>query len=180
MFSQGCALVASMLLYHAIETPEVSPPFKCAMFICGGVQLPILEYLGVDVTPEAWEWDERSKKGLQEKAGNEAIMSRGADRWITGPHANAFDPKAEIEAEDVFGLDFTRMPKGLKIGIPTVHVFGSMDLRFPASTQLAWFCDERVRRMYDHGGGHDVPRRKDVSEELAGLVEWVAVMGERV
>lgn len=168
-----------MLLCHAAEAPEVPPPFKCAIFICGGVQLAILEDLGVDVTPEAREWDERSKKGLQEMAGTEAIVSRGADRWTTGPHVNAFDPNAEIKAGNVFGLDFTRMPKGLKIRIPTVHVFGSMDPRFPASTQLAWFCDERVRRMFDHGGGHDVPRRKDVSEGIAGLVEWAAVMGKK-
>lgn len=139
--------------------------------------MDMLEDLGVDVTPEARDCDERSRKGLQEMAGTEAIVSRGADRWGTGPHFNAFDRNAEIKAENVFGLDFTRMPKELKIRIPTVHIVGCMDPRFPASTQLAWFCDERVRRMFDHGGGHDVPRRKDVSEAIAGLVEWAAVMG---
>ena len=137
----------------------------------------MLEDLGVAVTQEAREWDKRSILGLQEKAGNEAIIARGAARWNTGPFANGFDAKKEVEAKDVFGLDFTSEPlKALKIRIPTVHVFGSADPRFPASTQLAWLCEERERRMFDHGGGHDVPRKKDVSEAIAGLVEWVSVM----
>ncbi|KAL2048880.1 hypothetical protein ABVK25_010832 [Lepraria finkii] len=38
-FSQGCAVVSSLILHHNNEHPEQPLPFKAAVFICGGVPL---------------------------------------------------------------------------------------------------------------------------------------------
>lgn len=172
-FSQGCSLASSFLLYN--QSTGSPPLFKAAVFICGGVPLDVLSSLGVDVTDEAREIDEASKVALREQASSEAILRDGYDRW-TGN----FDPLDENgEPRVVFGIDIARVPKELKIPIPTVHVFGRQDPRFPAGVTLAQFCDETVRRTFDHGGGHEIPRKRDVSETLAELVEWSGLMAEK-
>ena len=84
------------------------------------------------------------------------------------------DPTESPPLSDVYGLDFNSFPENLKIKIPTVHVYGAKDPKYVASVQLVHFCEENRRRTFDHGGGHDVPRRTGVSERIAELVEWAA------
>ncbi|MCJ1226264.1 hypothetical protein MMC12_002914 [Toensbergia leucococca] len=178
MFSQGCALIASFILYHQAETPHLPLPFKVAIFICGGVPLPVLEDLGLPISPEAREWDSKSSKDLQKIAASVATMQPGVDRWFRKDD-EAFDLDTPINHSNVYGLDFTQFPSDIRINIPTVHIYGSKDPRYPASIQLAQFCKPSVRRMYDHEGGHDVPRTTDVSENIAELVNWSAMMADR-
>jgi len=175
-FSQGCALTSSFLLYHQAHYPDRPPPFKVAIFICGGVPLTVVEDLGVDVSEEAREWEESSKLILQAKASSEAILRYGTNRWGEG-----FDPFVhdKRDKENVFGFDFSRVPTELLIQIPTVHVYGNRDPRFPASVTLAHFCEKSVRRTFDHGGGHDIPKRRDVRETMKELVEWCGMMADR-
>ncbi|KAL8936840.1 MAG: hypothetical protein Q9216_004725, partial [Gyalolechia sp. 2 TL-2023] len=181
-FSQGCSLIASFCLYHAAETPEQPLPFKVAVFICGGIPLQVLEDVGIDVSKEAWAMNEKSALALAEQASSDAILKSGLNRWVNaeGVIANNNDgegapPSPLVDPTNVFGLDFTKMPKHLRITVPTVHVYGNMDPRCPASLQLAQFSDPTWRKTYDHGGGHDVPRKTDVSESIAQLVEWSAL-----
>ncbi|KAI9793267.1 MAG: hypothetical protein M1816_000688 [Peltula sp. TS41687] len=175
MFSQGCSLISSYLLYHQLETPHLPLPFRVAVFICGGLSLPILEDLGIYVSQEAWDWDARSAVELQVKAASVATMRPGVERWISRDQM-AWDPDAPVDESDVFGLDVSGVPSDVRIRIPTVHVFGSKDPRFPAAIQLAHLCDASRRRMFDHQGGHDIPRKKDVSRKIAELIEWSASM----
>lgn len=179
-FSQGCSLAASLLLYNQTLYPDSPPLFKAAIFICGGVPLDVLASLGVDVTDEARDLDQSSKVALQQQASSEAILRDGYDRWTAG-----FDPfsvhaeQGSGERKMVFGIDVARIPREMKIAVPTVHVYGAKDPRFPASVTLAQFCDRAVRRTFDHGGGHEIPRKREVSESIAELVEWCAMMAER-
>ena len=179
-FSQGCAVAGSLLLYNQSLYPNAPPLFKAAVFICGGVPLDVLAALGVDVTDEARELDQSSKIALQQRASSAAILRDGYDRWGAG-----FDPFSAkpVEGSDekkmVFGIDVARIPRQMKIPIPTVHVYGAKDPRFPASVTLAQFCDEAVRRTFDHAGGHEIPRKRDISETVAELVEWCTLMAER-
>lgn len=179
-FSQGCSMAGSLLLYNQSLSPGAPPLFKAAIFICGGVPLDALASLGVDVTDEARELDQSSKIALQQRASSEAILRDGYDRWGAG-----FDPFSANMGTDsdekkmVFGIDVARIPKEMKIPIPTAHVYGAKDPRFPASVTLAQFCDGAVRRTFDHGGGHEIPRTRDVSETIAELVEWCSLMAER-
>ncbi|KAL8715723.1 MAG: hypothetical protein Q9220_000390 [cf. Caloplaca sp. 1 TL-2023] len=179
-FSQGCSLIASYVLYRQQTHPGRELPFKCAVFICGGVPLQVLEDLGVEVTEAAWEMNKSSAVQLMEQASGDAILKRGAQRWrnVNYKSNEGFTGETPVDdASDVFGLDFTRgVLGGLRIKIPTVHVYGSKDPRCPASLQLAELCEKRWRRVFDHGGGHDVPRKTEVSEGIAQLVEWTQVV----
>lgn len=175
-FSQGCSLASSLLLYNQTTHPSAPPLFKAAMFICGGVPLDLLASLGAPVSQEAHDWDETSKQQLQDRASSAAILRDGRERWGEG-----FDPfSADAGAGGmVFGIDVARIPPAMKIGIPTVHAYGAKDPRFPASVTLAQFCEQGVRRTFDHGGGHEIPRKKEVSVTMAELVEWCALMAQR-
>ncbi|KAI4144716.1 MAG: hypothetical protein L6R39_004066 [Caloplaca ligustica] len=173
-FSQGCSLIASFCLYHQAETPNEPLPFKVAIFICGGVPLQVLEDLGIDVSQEAWDMNNKSAKALAEQASTDSILKSGLSRWV---NAEGVIPRSDaaLDETNLFGLDFTKMPKHLRIKVPTVHIYGNKDPRCPASLQLAQFADPALRKSYDHGGGHDVPRKTDVSESIAKLVEWSAL-----
>ncbi|SLM39591.1 Serine hydrolase FSH [Lasallia pustulata] len=174
-FSQGTGLIGSFLLYHMKERPEAPLPFKCAVFFCGGVGLNVVEDLGVKVSAAARELDDRCRDALFEKAESVRTARVGDDYWAQGL---VFDPEEAVRREDVYGLDFTRVPTRLMVRIPTVHVWGNKDPRYPASVQLSWFCEPSLRRTFDHGSGHDIPRTKECSERVAELLEWVGMMCE--
>jgi len=177
-FSQGCALISSYMLYHAREQPTQPLPFSAAIFICGGVPLPVLEDLDVDVPQRAKAINDLTSKMMKEKAS--ALVELAANLDLIQPGIGLWDnvdgllhnPKRMPDEKDVFGLDFTAMAAEVKIKIPTAHVFGAKDPRWPASVQLAFLCNNR--RMYDHGGGHDIPRTTEGSMAIAGLGEGVA------
>ncbi|MCJ1408367.1 hypothetical protein MMC19_002442 [Ptychographa xylographoides] len=173
-FSQGGSLASSLLLYHAMVTPHLPPPFKVAVFICSGIPLVALEDLGIPVPQKARDLDESSRQALFAQADTEAILARGADRWI-GLEAPGYDATAPVKETDVSGLDFTKFSNEFRIKIPTVHIYGARDPRRPASLQLAQFCIKENRRVFDHGDGHEIPRRRDVSAKIAELIEWTVV-----
>jgi hypothetical protein len=168
-------MTSSLLLYHQAETPHLPPPFRVAIFICCGMPLACVEDVGIYVSPEARDWDESSKRQLMEKASSDSILRLGAKRWGEG-----FDPSKPHDISNVFGMNFAMMPDDLVIRMPTVHIFGAQDPRYPASVTLAHFCDPLTVKVYDHGGGHDIPRKMEVSKKIAELVEWSAMMASQV
>ncbi|KFX98940.1 hypothetical protein O988_04120 [Pseudogymnoascus sp. VKM F-3808] len=178
-FSQGCSLISTFLLYHAKETPNEPLPFKAAIFICGGVPLPALEDLGLPVSKKAWEIHEISIKQLTSKTAKYAQLADAPDKIQTGLGLWDYD-KEELshdhdkfpDASDVYGLDFTAFSKDIRIKIPTVNIYGAKDPRYPAGMQLSHFCDNT--RRYDHGGGHEIPRKTTTSNDIAELVRWCA------
>lgn len=177
-FSQGCALIGSYLLYHARATRWGPVPFKAAVFICGGLPLPALADLDVEVSQRAERLNQMTSDLLRQRtgslaamAGNPELIQHGVGMWDNVADL-LHDPEEIPDEGDVFGLDYTTMPTDLRIRIPTVHISGGKDPRWPASWQLAYFCDKR--KMYDHGGGHEIPRTTVVSNKIAGLVEELA------
>lgn len=174
-------MASSLLLYNQSLYPNSAPLFKAAIFICGGVPLDVLASLGVEVTSEARELDRSSRVALQQQASTEAILRDGYNRWGSGPNDfSAYQAEEFGKREMVFGIDVTRIPRQMKIQIPTVHVYGAKDPRFPASVTMAQFCDEAVRRTFDHGGGHEVPRKRDVSKAIAEMVEWCVSLAREI
>ncbi|KAL1841852.1 hypothetical protein VTJ49DRAFT_6529 [Mycothermus thermophilus] len=183
-FSQGCSLIASHVVYHSLQSKqeEQKPlPFKAAIFICGGVPLQVLSDVGVEVPQRAKDISALTGKmlrnrtaALAEMAANPELIEqeRGVGLWDSGdaPAGLVHDPSKMPDERDVFGLDLSHeaLPEGVRIEIPTAHVYGAKDPRWPASMQLAYLCKER--RMYDHGGGHEIPRTTEVAERMAELV----------
>lgn len=124
LFSQGCSVIGSFLLYHQAARPAAPPPFKVAIFICGGIPLQVLEDLGVEVSKAAYELDQRSKELLETKNEDSAVLQMGRHRWGEPPIARELldldaAGAAMLDPRNVFGLDVTGIPPELKIKIPT-------------------------------------------------------------
>ena len=177
-FSQGGSLASTLLLQLAIS--NLPAPFKVGIFICGGMPLKVLDDLGLPVSQTARDWDDNSRQALFAQADSKAILESGRERWtgVTIGAAESYNLIDEIDETDVFGLDFSNFPERYRIRIPTVHIYGARDPRYPASVQLAHFCEEDKRRTYDHGSGHEIPRNAEVSKAIASLVEWSAKMAQ--
>lgn len=184
-FSQGCALISSFIVYHNNETPDEPLPFRGAIFISGGIPLQMLADLGMFIPKKAWAINDATGKQLQEIAGSagaeiKALMAAGRNSKHKGLwdktellQHDIRDQNFTTDPSDVFGLDITRFPEGIKISIPTVHVYGIKDPRYPASVQLAHFSSAERRQVFDHGGGHEIPRTTVVSEKIASLIKWL-------
>ncbi|KAJ5682199.1 hypothetical protein N7462_005364 [Penicillium macrosclerotiorum] len=65
------------------------------------------------------------------------------------------------------------------INIPTCHVVGAADPFIDASMALYNMCDPDTADLFDHGGGHVVPRGKRAVDDLAvivrGIIESITV-----
>ncbi|KAJ5780720.1 Serine hydrolase FSH [Penicillium paradoxum] len=165
MFSQGCVLGSSILLFHQEETPHLPLPFKAAIFICGGASLNVLEEMGFHVSAEARERDLASRSALALQAGSNALLTQGADRWTGLKSLSGGLSEAEIRNE---------ITSPFRINVPTVHIYGSKDPRWAAGVHLSGICEPEKRRTYDHGGGHEIPRTAVVSNSIAELFQWAA------
>jgi hypothetical protein len=174
------------LLYHAVEKALEPLPFKSAIFICGGLPFSVLEDLGLPISQRAHEINDQTSIDLRVKANSvmEFASAVGTRQWQKGvglwdaTESLVHDATVLPDPSDVYGMDFREFPQGLRIGIPTVHILGSKDPRWPAGMQLAYFCDEGRRKIWDHGSGHDIPRTTTVSKEIAGLVRWAEAAGK--
>lgn len=59
---------------------------------------------------------------------------------------------------------------GEVIQIPTVHIVGSNDSVVEESLGVSRICDRRSRVVWDHKGGHEVPRRTSIVAEMASCI----------
>ncbi|KAJ5457043.1 hypothetical protein N7530_012317 [Penicillium desertorum] len=162
------------------ERPTEPLPFKAVVFICGGPVFSVLEDMGMTISDEVHEWDRRTKLALRERASKEAILKWGKDRWTT-PGGNGdtdlhLDPSAPIDPSNVFGLDTVQMPQKLRIKIPTIHVYGRVDPRLPASLQLLYLSESTKRLACQHEGRHNIPRSSAAAERIARLIDECAQM----
>lgn len=169
MFSQGCVLGSSALLFHQEETPHLPLPFKTAIFVCGGASLTVLEELGFHVSAEARERELASRSALASQAGSSAVLARGSSRWtgIDAIHGGLSEEELRKEITSPY-----------RISIPTVHIYGSKDPRYATGVHLSGICEPGNRRTYDHGGGHEIPRTEAVSTSIAELVQWALAQEE--
>lgn len=60
--------------------------------------------------------------------------------------------------------------EGEMITIPTCHVVGAADPFLDASMALYNVCDPDTAELFDHGGGHVIPRGKQTVDDLADVV----------
>ncbi|CAG8274320.1 unnamed protein product [Penicillium nalgiovense] len=163
MFSQGCVLGSSALLFHQEETPHLPPPFKAAIFVCGGASLGVLEEMGFPVSAEARERARASRSALAQQATSSALLAQGANRWTGLETLDSGLSEDELRKE---------ITSPYRINVPTVHIYGSKDPRWAAGVHLSGICEPSKRRTYDHGGGHEIPRTAAVSNSIAELFQW--------
>ncbi|KAL3460799.1 serine hydrolase FSH [Aspergillus heterothallicus] len=201
-FSQGAALAASMLLMHEVNQAQltaldrvvsnsssdssdsinqIAPPFKSAIFICGGAPIPVLEYIGFHIPYATKARDLASRAALASMADSASILTMGSSRW-TGfaPSVSTSFSTSPFDTHNLpSGFTFNKeeelrreMCGPVQIGIPTVHIYGERDPRYVAGIQLSEVCVKARRKVYNHGGGHEIPRFEAVSGAIADLVRW--------
>ncbi|GAP82782.2 putative serine hydrolase [Rosellinia necatrix] len=158
-FCEGAALVSSYLLYHQWYRHEQDLPFRFATFISGSISLAVLRDLGVLVP------------GAAERVVEETELRRQGDLGPLPSHVS-LARRAVFNSDDCFGLNLNQVPLELKIKIPTVHVWGANDPSFPTSIHVTGLCDPYIRKIYTHGGGHEVPQGTEATQELGKLVLW--------
>ncbi|KAL4964855.1 putative EF-hand calcium-binding domain protein [Aspergillus stella-maris] len=105
--------------------------------------------------------------------GPSPSLSLGID--LDGTISSAIPPAPSLTSES----DIRREMVGpIKISIPTVHIYGERDPRYVAGIQLSEVCERGKRKVYNHGGGHEIPRFEAVSGALADLVRWAVRAAE--
>ncbi|KAL4806218.1 serine hydrolase FSH [Aspergillus unguis] len=189
-FSQGTALAAGILLEHEYQKQQQQqqqsldmstvpdPPFKSAIFICGGAPLSFLEDIGYTIPRVTKERDRLSRKELAWAASSERILAAGPERWTTAMPYTSAPPLSyqPLQFQTTFDLNEIRaeISGPVKISVPTVHIYGERDPRYIAGLQLAEVCEHKggKRKVYNHGGGHEIPRFEAVSGAVADLVRW--------
>ncbi|PYH41261.1 putative EF-hand calcium-binding domain protein [Aspergillus saccharolyticus JOP 1030-1] len=170
-FSQGAAVACAYALLHLAQHPPAPLPFHAAIFICAGAPLAIMQQVGYEIAPQVWEQDRVSRQALAAQADAAAILLKGSQRWSAGVGV------AVEEEEQAIRKAIVPPAQKVKIGVPTVHVYGNRDPRFAAGIQLSQACEEGSRKMFDHGGGHEIPRTERVTSGIAGLVRWALKEG---
>jgi hypothetical protein len=157
--------------------------------------LPKLDNLGLEITERAKKISEQTSRQLWAVSDSvEAKIAALTDAvkngspvkreglWGGNPNSSSLNGNAEpkdrwklpeLDPKDVYGLDLSDLPQHLQISIPSVHIFGFKDPRYPSGVQLAMFSSQDKRLTYDHEGGHEIPRDSRTSRDLASAVEWV-------
>lgn len=61
------------------------------------------------------------------------------------------------------------------ISIPTCHIVGAADPFLDAAMALYNICDPDSADLFDHGGGHVIPRGKDTISDITHVVRDMIV-----
>ncbi|MCJ1263261.1 hypothetical protein MMC22_003131 [Lobaria immixta] len=123
-YSHGAVFAATYMIQQAQLHPMSPPPFKCAIFLSGGIPA---DHLGL----------ERDELRL-------------------------LDPK-----------------DGKPLKLPTAHIWGANDELYPGTSAiLSDLCDEKMRWVFVHEEGHDVPsaRAKDAILGAARVIRRMVDM----
>ncbi|KAI1186490.1 serine hydrolase FSH [Nemania serpens] len=185
-FSQSAAIVVTLVLDNNFRPPEDKKPlpFKSIVFMNASLEYSVFEDHGLPITQEAQDFKLASEKILYAKANDlqnlaniMTLRSRGtADMW-KDTSALLHDASVLPPVKDCFGLDFTAFPPAAFItDIPTVHIYGEKDPICPSGIQLAYLCRAGKENMYNHQGGHDVPRSPKVAVDVAASFKKLAKM----
>lgn len=81
----------------------------------------------------------------------------------------------KMELNDLITQRFTPLVTGpCLVNIPTVHIVGAKDSLYVRGLLLASLCNADLRMVFDHGGGHEIPRNKTTSPQIAELIRWAS------
>ncbi|KAL5047666.1 hypothetical protein BDW71DRAFT_206411 [Aspergillus fruticulosus] len=80
---------------------SVPPPFKSAIFICGGAPLTLLERIGYNIPEITKARDLASRSALAQMAGSETVLDKGSARWTASP---PIPPNLDMSMDLGFGL----------------------------------------------------------------------------
>lgn len=165
-----------------MSPPGADPLFRAAIFICSPVPFSSdLEY-GVDArtyfgTPVRRPNPVRpgcpttippylicESRYLR---GEERLQKEKQQKRVSGNFEKVLSPK-HLSKESWYQM-FHHTVDGVRISIPTAHVYGFRDQWRLHSRDLVQLCDEGTANVFEHEGGHEIP--KDASEDICTLIE---------
>ncbi|CAG8028881.1 unnamed protein product [Penicillium olsonii] len=79
---------------------------------------------------------------------------------------SGWPPVHPVTGKIVLADDFEKEP----FTLPTCHVIGACDPFLDGSMALYNMCDPDTADLFDHGGGHALPRAKKATDELALVI----------
>ncbi|KAL4753095.1 hypothetical protein BDW72DRAFT_191458 [Aspergillus terricola var. indicus] len=149
---------------------NVLPPFKSAIFICGGAPLTLLEHIGYSIPEITKARDLASRSALAQIAGSEAILSKGSVRWTASP---AIPSNLDMSMNLSFGLfNLSPYPSHTR----------DLDDNNINTLQLTFNKEDEIRREISVGPMYMVPSTGS-NASLNGLVKiripTVHIYGER-
>ncbi|EME45626.1 hypothetical protein DOTSEDRAFT_52852 [Dothistroma septosporum NZE10] len=184
-FSQGTSLLTATTIY--CQNENIPLPWKGAICICGGIPYELLECY-MPVSEKAKDLVVQTRRDLDASSDRNAkkieeMMETGnrVDLWDypstlwDGKEVITRDPWVlpDVDEKDVYGLDVSNLPEKVRLSIPTAHIYGHKDPMSAFHVQLATLSDAGRRIVYDHRGGHEVPRVPRVVQDLVKVVEWL-------
>jgi pimeloyl-ACP methyl ester carboxylesterase len=179
-FSQGASLAASLILDHQLAYPNAPPLFSAAIFMCAPLPFSRCLMQGID-----------SRRHFGLNVGN-SLDGRPADVPSSLIPEDPYFLQTEIGpapggetcslheycklgtgiSEESDGWRFQMFHHSVdhvRIQIPTAHIYGKFDVWRPHSVDLIALCDGKYAHIYEHDGGHEVP--KGESEEICDIIE---------
>ena len=187
---QGAAVAASLLLHQELDGQE-EPLFKAAIFIGSPLPFSYRTDVGIDarkyfglaedppnahgrpteipphlITDPAYL---RNPAQLDGKTQQKKTTTTTTTTQQAGPGG-----QPELQPPDLADMQYQMFhptSDAVRIQVPTGHVFGSRDKWYRHSRDLVGLCREDRRSVFEHDGGHEVPRA--YTEELCDLIETV-------
>lgn len=155
-----------MILHHQIEYPMGPPIFRSAIFM--GSPIPFSKNLGSGI-------DARTYFGLKAtKPSRIGYPTTIPEYLITDAAYLQGDSKSGLY--ETYYQMFHPAVDNIRVQIPTAHIYGWKDPWYLHSKELVRLCSEDVTSVFEHDGGHEIP--KSVSEEICDVIETAIVMAE--
>lgn len=157
-------MAASLLLHQELDQQE-PPIFKAAIFIASPVPFSYKTNVGIDA---------RKYFGISETPRNDHNRPTSIPAHLVTDAAYLRNPAQLGEPgpfEDVRYQMFHPTTDAVRIRVATGHVYGTRDKWFHHSKDLERLCREDMRTVFQHDGGHEVPRA--YTEEICDLIETV-------
>lgn len=171
-FSQGAACLSSMLLHHENQYPHLAPLFRFAVFMNGSAPICASTTSGYDVTPGY------RNVSLTHFLGASALTRPRSDMENTKlSHTDDTGIYDENGKEQCVRWWIPQVDPE-RISIPTVHVHGAKDGWLKEAYDLLAMCAEDSATVYQHGGGHEMPKRVEVCRKVAELIEKAAIKSQ--
>ncbi|RWA10013.1 hypothetical protein EKO27_g5072 [Xylaria grammica] len=144
-----------------------SPIFRAGIFI--GSPIPFSHRLDVGI-------DCRTSFGVSDKPRNAYGRPTAIPCHLLTDPAYLRNPSQLQESEEECdeGVQYQMFhpdTDGVRIQVPTGHIYGSEDKWLHHSQELVRLCREDVRTVFQHTGGHEVPRV--YTEEICDVIETV-------
>ncbi|KAK5992003.1 Esterase alnB-like protein [Cladobotryum mycophilum] len=181
-FSQGASLAASLIIHDQIENPGQPSLFKAAIFLCAPLPFSRCLTQGIDTRksfglalldvvdgrPTEIPTHLIPKDAYFLQADEQADCSEEFCKL----HASCSISKPNISS-GVYYQMFHSTVDGVKINIPTTHVYGRSDPWKPHSMDLIDLCSREKALIYQHDGGHEIPR--DEGEGICDIIESTVI-----